>query len=249
METIRDMDVVRATAARADVATTDTDGVGVMDVRFSVFGAWYEIDSWFEGQFMERVAKGAFTKTMRESRGSIKVLYDHGMDPSVGNKILGSIADLREEPAAALGVVDLFDTSYVRDLLPGLRAGAYGSSFKFRVLRDEWADEPGRSEHNPDGIPERTIKEVRLYEFGPVTFPASPSATAGVRGLTDSYYEQVRTRTPRVYDDLQARVRAIRTPAEAGAASSLTSASAVEGHPQGMSPKQRRHSLYAFLRE
>jgi hypothetical protein len=30
-------------------------------------------------------------------------------------------------------------------------------------------------------LPERTIKELRLFEFGPVTFPAYQSATAGVR--------------------------------------------------------------------
>jgi len=46
---------------------------------------------------------------------------------------------------------------------------------------------PSRSTFNPDGIPERTITEAQVMEFGPVTFPAYSRATAGVRSLTDWY--------------------------------------------------------------
>jgi hypothetical protein len=65
-----------------------------------------------------------------------------------------------------------------------------GASFRFRVLADSWVEEPGKSADNPEGIPERTITEVRLFEFGPVVYPASPDATAGVRGLTDYFFER-----------------------------------------------------------
>lgn len=153
--------------------------------RFSVFNRWTEIDSWFEGRFMERIAPGAFKKTMRENRSQIKPLFQHGQDPQIGSKVLGPISDLREERDEAVGEVPLFDTSYNRDLVPGLKAGVYGSSFRFNVVKEEVNQKPERSESNPDGLPERTIKEVRLFEFGPVTFPAYADATAGVRSLTD----------------------------------------------------------------
>jgi hypothetical protein len=81
--------------------------------------------------------------------------------------------------------VPLIDTSYNRDLLPGLEAGLYGASFRFRVIKEEFDKEPERSKHNPEGIPERTVQELQLYEFGPVTFPAYAGATAGVRSMTD----------------------------------------------------------------
>jgi hypothetical protein len=41
-------------------------------------------------------------------------------------------------------------------------------------------------------MPERTIREVQLFEFGPVVFPAYPAATAGMRSLTDHYLECLR---------------------------------------------------------
>jgi HK97 family phage prohead protease len=247
METLRDLDVVRAVAPEATEVRAADDGGGlpVLVSRFSPFGTWYEIDSYFEGRFLERTTKGSFRKTIRENRANIKVLYDHGMDYQIGNKVLGPIDDLREEADTAIGEVPLFDTSYNRDLLPGLEAGVYGSSFRFRVIRDEWNDEPGRSDHNPDGIPERTIKEVRLFEFGPVTFPANPDATAGVRSLTDSYYERVRSRDPQRVEDLLCRARALRTP-EAGAAllgtpadGAATTTDAPADATRGLSPDHR----------
>jgi phage head maturation protease len=44
---------------------------------------------------------------------------------------------------------------------------------------------PGTSSYNPDGLPERTVKEAQLFEISVVTFPAYEDATAGVRSLTD----------------------------------------------------------------
>jgi HK97 family phage prohead protease len=216
VQTLRDLDIVRTAPVESVECRADEGSMPVMEVRFSPFETWYEIDSFWEGTFLERTVKGAFRKTMRENRDNIKVLFDHGHDFHIGNKVLGPIDDLREDKTGALGRVPLLDTSYNRDLLPGLEAGLYGSSFRFRVIRDEWNDEPGKSAHNPNGIPERTIKEVRLFEFGPVTFPANPAATAALRCATDDYYARLRSRDPERVEELLARARSIRTP-DAGA--------------------------------
>lgn len=161
--------------------------IGTLHGNFAVFNEWTEIDSIWEGRFMERIAPGAFKKTMRENRDSIKVLYDHGHDPNIGNKPLGPLVDLREDEKGGYYEVPMLDTSYNRDLLPGLKAGLYGASFRFKVVREDIVDEADPSEHNPRGLPERTIREIQLYELGPVTFPAYQSATAAVRSLTDDY--------------------------------------------------------------
>jgi len=202
-----DIEVCRDLARRVETrAALNENGMPTMVGHFSVFNVWYEIDSWFEGRFLERVAPGAFKKTFREQGGRIRVLLEHGFDPSVGDKPLGAPTVLREDEIGAYYEVPLFDTSYNRDLVPALEAGVYGASFRFRVIKDEWVHEPGVSEHNPEGLPERTLKELRVAEFGPTVFPASPTATSGLRCATDRYYEQLRTRFP---DSYEAAVRAL----------------------------------------
>ena len=172
--------------------------------HFAVFNRWTEINSWFEGNFMERFAPGAFTKTIAERRDKIRALFQHGKDPQIGDKPLGPIRELREEEEGPYYEVPLLDTAYNRELIPGLEAGLYGASFRFEVLRVDEDLAPERSEHNPEALPERTVKEARLFEFGPVTFPAYADATAGVRSLTDEFlFEQI-ARDPRKARELLA---------------------------------------------
>lgn len=216
---IKGLQVVRqATLLRAD-EVEDDGTLGVMFVRFSPFETWYEINSYWEGRFLERTKPGAFKKTASESKRSdglysTKVMFDHGMDFNIGDKLLG--VPTRFEEVNSDGYygpeleVPLEDTSYNRDLLPLLRKGAYGSSFMFEVIREAWDQEPGTSAHNPEGLPERTISEVRAFEAGPVTWPASPTASAGMRSLTDMYVEQLATRDGRRHEDLVRSLQAFR---------------------------------------
>ncbi len=178
--------------ATGGVATRDEDDGRTLHGHFAVFDQWTEIHSYLEGEFLERIAPGAFAKTIRENRDQVKVLYDHGYDPTLGNKPLGPIRTLAEDDDGAAYEVPLIDTDYNRDfIMPAVDAGLLGASFRFRVIRDEWNDEPDLEDHNPKGLPERTIKEVRLYEFGPVTFPAYPNGTQpALRSLTDHYVER-----------------------------------------------------------
>lgn len=168
------------------------DGEGdtgpVMSGHFAVFNQATEINSLFEGNFIERFAPGAFKKTIRENRDGMRVLFQHGFDPQVGDKPLGPIRTLKEDGEGAYYEVPLLDASYVReDVLPGLRAGLYGASFRFRVIREEIDEDPGASADNPRGLPERTVKEAEVREFGPVTFPAYEGASAGIRSLSDEF--------------------------------------------------------------
>lgn len=177
--------LVRARPGALELRSDGGEAMPTLSGHMAVFDEWTEINSLFEGNFLERIAPGSFKKTIREQRDDVKILFQHGHDPSVGDKPLGPIADLREDDTGVYYEVPMLDTSYNRDLLPGLEAGLYGSSFRFRVLREEIVDEPDASDHNPHGLPERTVKELQLYEGGPVTFPAYAGATAGARSMTD----------------------------------------------------------------
>lgn len=183
-------------------ASSADDGLGLMTGEFSRFNEWTEINSSWEGNFLERIGPSAFDKTFAENRNNMRVLYDHGHDPSIGNKPLGPIRDLRSTDTGAYYEVPLFDTSYNRDLLPALKAGQLGASFRFKVVREDWNKTPERSEFNPRGLPERTIVEAKVMEFGPVTFPAYAGASAGVRSMTDEFI------TAELFGD-QERLRAL----------------------------------------
>jgi HK97 family phage prohead protease len=170
-------------------ATDERDGrLGTLHGHFAKFNQWTKIDSAHEGRFMEQVAPGAFAKTFSESRSGMRVLFNHGKHPHVGEMPLGPISELREDSVGAYYEVPLLDTSYNRDLLPGLEAGLFGASFRFKVMRDDLQRRAPTSDWNPDGLPQRTIQEASVREFGPVTFPAYEGATAGVRSMTDEFF-------------------------------------------------------------
>jgi phage head maturation protease len=179
---------------RSDTSVTG----GTLFGHFSQFDALYEIDSWIEGRFLERTVKGAYKKTIRENRNSVVCSFDHGFDPSIGDKPMGPIDVLREDDTGPYYEVPLLDTDYNRDfILPALEGrtldgrtlgSVLGASFRFRVIGEKW-DRSGKvTAENPEGLPLRTITEVRLFEFGPVVYPASAAATASVRSLTDHYF-------------------------------------------------------------
>lgn len=160
-------------------------GRPIMYGHFSKFGEWAEIDSLYEGHFLERVAPGAFAKTIAENQQNMRVLFHHGKD-QLGVQVLGKILALAEDEEGAAYEVELFE-GVPQLVMDGLRAGVYGSSYRFQVLREDFIQRPKRSEHNPQGIPERTIREAKVREFGPTPFPAFEGATSGVRSITDEF--------------------------------------------------------------
>jgi HK97 family phage prohead protease len=266
--TLPELDIVRTTLVpcgyrAADDQEAEREGLGLMDVRFSPFNTWYRIDSFWEGSFLERTVPGAFKRTIgahnaatKVDAHNIKTLFNHGQDMFINQKLLGDIEELKEEPDGPRSTVWLWDTSYNRDLLPGLRSGAYGSSFMFRVIKEEWNEEPEASDHNPDGIPERTIKEARVFEAGPVTWPASPTAAAGMRCIsaTDTYYEHLARQDPSRVDGLRSKLIALRsngpatrTPKDPGPAA-IEPTDPARSHSVGLTHAQRRERLYPTLK-
>jgi capsid assembly protease len=177
----------------------------IYEGHFAIFNEFIEINSIYEGHFIERIAPGAFAKTISERRDRMRCLFEHGTDPHIGKKVLGRILRLEEDDEGPAFEVALFDTDYVRELLPPLRTGDYGTSFRFKIMQEDYVARPRRSAHNPDGLPERTYTELQVWEFGPVTFPAYVGATSGVRSLTDEFMLQRLAEDPDKLEELLAR--------------------------------------------
>jgi len=150
--------------------------------RFAVFNRWTEINSAIEGHFLERIQSGAFAKTIAENADRVPVLFSHGKDPTIGGQILGSLRSLSEGSEGARYEVSLYD-GVPPLLLAGLREGKYGSSFRAQVVKEDFIPRPARSRHNPLGLPESLIQEVKLLDVGPTPLPAYDATTAKVRSL------------------------------------------------------------------
>ena len=115
------------------------------------------------------IRKGAFTKTLKERQP--QVLFNHGFDPQIGEKPLGVPSVMRQDDRGLYVEVPLDDTSYNADIIALLRSGALRAmSIAFEAVQDDYSR---------DGS-ERNIRQVRLYEFGPVTFPANEGAQAAL---------------------------------------------------------------------
>jgi HK97 family phage prohead protease len=162
--------------------------------NFAVFDEWTEIYDLWEGEFMEKIARGAFANTFANDRQDMRVLFQHGRDGQLGSKALGTIESLEETKDGAAYESQLF-RGLPELLLEGLAHDQYGASFRFETVSDEWDYKPKASAYNPRALPERTLTELRVAEFGPVTFPAYKTASAALRSLTHSFME--RTGRPR----------------------------------------------------
>jgi phage head maturation protease len=180
--------IIPAGAARMRAVSRATSVPAAADAQptlyghFAVFNTWSEIESLWEGNFMESIAPGAFAKTITDDRAQMRVTLNHGRDPFLGNKVLGRIDQLSEDKTGAAYDVGLY-RGIPELVLEGLRDDAYGASFRFYVMAENFVEKPKPSSYNPRGIPERTITEAMVEEFGPVTFPQYPEASAHLRSL------------------------------------------------------------------
>lgn len=150
----------------------DGDGF-TLEGYAAVFGTPTRIDSW-EGRFDEVIERGAFAKTITERTPVLQ--FDHGHDVATGSVPIGAIEELKEDERGLFVRARLHDNARVEPIRQAIESGAIdGMSFRFRVTREEWDE--------TDDVPTRTIREVELFELGPVVFPAYEATTVGVRSL------------------------------------------------------------------
>lgn len=127
------------------------------------------------GYFEEMIAPGAFASSIQSD--DVRALFNHDSNYVLGRRSNGSLS-LREDEKGLLFEVTPPETSWARDLLLSIERGDISQmSFGFIAKRQEW-DESGE-------IAKRTLLEVELVEVSPVTFPAYPDTTAGVRSLDE----------------------------------------------------------------
>lgn len=195
MTTLRDVatdDLCRSVPFEMRAGADEGDGL-TLDGYGAVFGSPTRIDSW-EGVFDEEISRGAFRKSLKERTPVLQ--FDHGRHPMVGSIPLGSFETLSEDEQGLHVVARLHDNWLVQPVRDAIKSEAIpGMSFRFSVVKDEWRDATGKlvkpddvsrllwtsDASDPATILKRTLKEVRLYEVGPVVFPAYADTSVGVR--------------------------------------------------------------------
>lgn len=153
------------TVQRAD----DLDDGLSLEGYASVFNQPTDIRD-FLGTYQETIAPGAFRKTLQERTPVLQ--FDHGSHPMIGSIPLGSIRKLEEDDHGLFVRARLSDNWLVQPVRDAIHDGAItGMSFQFEVTRDEWNKDQSS----------RVVREVKLYELGPVVFPAYTQTSVGVR--------------------------------------------------------------------
>lgn len=126
---------------------------------------------------VERIAPGAFDETL--SRGDdVRGLFNHDANMVLG-RTSAKTMNLTADKKGLRYEIDLPDTQVGRDVgVVVARRDVQGSSFAFTIEKEEWEDEADRSVV--------TLKQVRLYDVGPVTFPAYEGTSTEIRSNTES---------------------------------------------------------------
>jgi HK97 family phage prohead protease len=124
----------------------------------------------------ERVDARAFDAALQRG-DDVRALFNHEPDHLLGRLSSGTLR-LSVDDSGLRYEIDLPDTQAGRDVATSIERGDLsGSSFSFNVERADWSEENGRDI--------RTIKSVRLFDVGPVTYPAYAGTSAALRSEGD----------------------------------------------------------------
>lgn len=128
------------------------------------------------GGFVEQIAPGAFSKTLREQ--DVMMLYNHDPSKPMGRMSNGTLSLSQDQRGLKFEMQPDTSISWIVDAVNSIRAGLITQmSFGFATINDNW-DMQG------DQLV-RTLLECQLFEVSPVTFPAYLQTSVNARS-----YEQ-----------------------------------------------------------
>lgn len=108
------------------------------------------------------IQPGAFARTLANDRGRVKVLWQH--DPS---NPIGRPVEMREDDRGLYVKATIADTTLGRDAMALFEAGVVDElSIGYDAVVEEW--------DNDRGV--RLLREIKLWEFSPVTWAANELA-------------------------------------------------------------------------
>lgn len=127
------------------------------------------------GEFYERVAKGAFSRSLQEN--VIKAFWNHRSDFVLGSTKPGTLR-LQEDDIGLAFEIDLPNNTWGNDAYESVQRGDVdGVSFGFYVRNDTW------QYLKEEDVYERTLLDVNLFEVSPTPFPAYQDSEVSQRSI------------------------------------------------------------------
>jgi len=145
----------------------------------------------------EKIAPGAFKEAIGKS--DVRALWNHDPNYVLGRTKNGTL-QIREDEQGLFYEVTPPDAQWARDLVESIKRGDVDqSSFAFTVEAQEW-------DERSDPITRTIVKVRELFDVSPVTYPAYPTATSGVRSLKDVAEERRKEMTPKTPEMLREKL-------------------------------------------
>jgi HK97 family phage prohead protease len=129
------------------------------------------------GGFRERIAPGAFNRTLQNKSSDVRALVNHDSTMVLGRRQNDTL-QLSVDSTGLKVTINPPSTSYAADLMELVKRGDVSQmSFGFIVTPggESWGVE--------DGVKIRTVSDLELLEVSVVSIPAYPDTTVAVRGL------------------------------------------------------------------
>lgn len=170
-------------------APKDSKFIGVLEGYAAVFNSDSVPFTGYEKPWVERIAPGAFTRSLRE-HPDVKALWSHRSDAIIGRA--PDTLKIEEDSTGLRVQIMLIDTQQNRDILASVRAKQIDAmSFGFTAKSVRWDEEAERDV--------RTLLDVTLDEVSPVVWPAYTDTSLSARsavictGHTDTEFRTLST--------------------------------------------------------
>lgn len=173
----------RYTAPRTQPVRVETRADGTRTIQGHAAVYYRDGDPGTEFKLMddlvERIEPGAFNRALTDA-DDVRALFNHDINQILGRTTAGTLR-LNADDIGLRYEIDVPTTPQAEHVVSAIdRGDLTGSSFAFMVEDEEFID---TGEDQPDI---RSISSVKLFDVGPVTFPAYESTSTALRaGISD----------------------------------------------------------------
>jgi len=145
------------------------------------YGALFNDETVIAGYFRERILPGAFTESLAQD--DIRVAFNHSANAILG-RTSAKTATVEEDAKGLKYTAIPPDTMAGRDTVTSIKRGdVTGSSFQFEIENSDDEEWDWEGQTKLGKLPLRTIKRAKLWECGPVAWPAYENTSVSARAL------------------------------------------------------------------